>query len=37
MNNQNKFLITNKWHNYYMPCNNKLLSNDLINEMLHKF
>ena len=33
----NKFLLPNIWHNYFISCDNKLLSNDLIKEMLNKF
>jgi len=33
----NKFLLPNIWHNYYISCENKLLTNDLIKEMLQKF
>jgi hypothetical protein len=35
--NQSNFLLINKWHNYFISSDNNLLSNDLINEMLHKF
>jgi len=42
MNNINKFnhsqiLQPNIRFNYFISCDNKLLSNDLIKEMLHKF
>src|ERR1700712_2702630 len=35
--NQDKFLLPNIWHNYFIPSENQLLSNNLIKEMLHKF
>jgi hypothetical protein len=35
--NNSKFLLTNIWHNYFISCDNKLLSKYLINEMLQKF
>jgi hypothetical protein len=33
----NKFLLPDIWHNYIISCENKLLTNDLIKEMLNKF